>query len=401
MKKIYIYTNLIIILICNNLFSQSDCDLHLRENFFNEEIIGYYLTAIDIESGESNILLFDYELEVNGENCSFPDDIKISFSVSIDIPNYTDGSIEITSGLFTLDFTETSDDLSSVSFRNTDLSLNTQFLPGGVLMNMNSNDYNVNISSDEIDDLSSLILGLGRIPNGRYNFNFSIVDCPSDFECSISGLPKVIDVFVPTYLNLVSPGSVDISDSLSTEVFIPYPVFQWSADYCNKCTNYSIRICEYNPDIHHSLEDAINSVSVLPINSSFYDIGSLNNSFQYPVSGVESLVPGTFYVWQVKRSYETTYGTHDDLSDIFIFKMKDFEHTQNVPISIDQDKLNFIQSIIGETKFNELFVNDDSPFYNYNNTDSNVKINGELKSFEYIIELLNNSNIQIIEVDYE
>ena len=38
MKKIYIYINVLMLLIFNSLFSQSNCNLHLRENFFNEEI---------------------------------------------------------------------------------------------------------------------------------------------------------------------------------------------------------------------------------------------------------------------------------------------------------------------------------------------------------------------------
>ena len=400
MKKIYTYTIFLLIFFINILFSQ--CELKFSKNFFNSDIIGYYLTAIDIDSGESNVLLFDYELELDTsiEDCHFPDEIEIIFNISIDIPNYTNGAIDITSGLFTLDFTNSVENLSSVSFKNTDLSLDTQYLPGGVRMIMNSGDYEVNISSDEIDDLSSLILGLGRIPNGKYYFNFEVVNC-TDFDCNNLYLSETVEVFLPSYLNLVSPGSINISDSLSTQVFIPNPIFQWNADYCSNCSNYAIRICEYNPLLHNSLVDAINSVSILPINQGFYDIGSLTNIFQYPISVSESLVPGSFYVWQIQRSYETTYGNHDELSDIFIFKMKSFDNVGFNPIAIDQDKLNFIISIIGESKFNELFKNQDSPFFNYINTDSNVEINGEEKTFDYLMQLLDNYNIQIIEVDYE
>ena len=400
MKKIHTFTIFRLIFIINILFSQ--CELKFNKNFFNSDIIGYYLTAIDIDSGESNILLFDYELELVSleEDCAFPDEIEIAFSISIDIPNYTEGTIDITSGLFTLDFTDSVDNLSSVSFRNTDLSLDTQFLPGGVRMIMNSGDYEVNISSDEINNLSSLILGLGRIPNGKYYFNFEVVGC-TDFDCNNLYLNETVEVFLPSYLNLISPGSIDISDSLSTEVFIPNPIFQWNADYCSNCSNYAIRICDYNPLVHNSLEDAINSVSILPINQGFYDIGSMTNIFQYPITVSQSLLPGSFYVWQVKRSYETTYGNHDELSDIFIFKMKSFGNFSTNSLSLNQEKFNFIISLLGETQFNQLFKNDDSPFYNYNTTKSNVIINGEEKNFEYLIELLDISNIQIIEVDYE
>ena len=267
-------------------------------------------------------------------------------------------------------------------------------------MLMNSGDYDVNISSDEIDDLSSLILGLGRIPNGKYYFNFEVVGC-TPFDCSNLYLNETVEVFLPSYLNLVSPGSSNVSDSLSTEVFIPNPIFQWNADYCSNCSNFGIRICEYNPLLHNSLDEAINSVSILPIDQGFYDIGSLNNTFQYPVNISEILTPGLFYVWQVKRSYETTNGTYDHFSDVFIFKMKSFDNMQVSSTPLDQDKINFIISILGQTKFNELFSNEDSPFYNYTNTKSNVEINNQVKTFDFLIELFENSNIEIIEVDVE
>ena len=400
MTKILLYIISIIIFSFNALFAE--CELNFNKIFFNSDIIGYYLSAIDIDSGESNVLLFDYELELVNvdENCTFPDEIDISFNISIDIPDYTEGTIDITSGLFTLDFTNAVENLSSVSFKNTDLSLDTQYLPGGVRMLMNSGDYDVNISSDEIDDLSSLILGLGRIPNGKYYFNFEVVGCTS-FDCSNLYLNETVEVFLPSYLNLVSPGTSNVSDSSSTEVFIPNPIFQWNADYCSNCSNFGIRICEYNPLLHNSLDEAINSVSILPINQGFYDIGSLNNTFQYPVNVSEILTPGSFYVWQVKRSYETTNGTYDHFSDVFIFKMKSFDSMQVSSTPLDQDKINFIISILGETKFNELFSNEDSPFYNYTNTKSNVEINNQVKTFDFLIELFESSNIEIIEVDVE
>ena len=397
----YIYTIILYSLFINLSFSQTECELNFKKNFFNSDIIGYYLTAIDLDSGESNMLLFDYELELidQGGNCQFPDNIKIKFDISIEIPSYTNGITEITSGDFYLDFT-TADNISSVSFKNTDLTLDTKYLPGGVRLNMDN--YDKSISDTDIDELSSLILGLGRLPNGKYYFNFEVIECGDELTCDNLLLNEVVEVFLPSYLNLVSPGTSNISDSLSTEVFIPNPIFQWSSDYCSNCSNYSIRICEYNSLIHNSLEDAINSVSILPITQDFYDIGSINNIFQYPISGAENLLPGSSYVWQVKRSYETTQGTYDEYSDIFIFKMKNFDtEQQNIPIALDQDKLEFILSIIGESKYNELFINEDSPFYNFTKTNSNVKVNGEDKTFEYLMELLSNLNIEIIEVDYE
>mgnify|MGYP001501170532 FL=1 len=56
-KKIY----LIFLLNFSFLFS-NEClsTASINEQYFNEEVIGLYLSAIDFDSGESNFLLFDY-----------------------------------------------------------------------------------------------------------------------------------------------------------------------------------------------------------------------------------------------------------------------------------------------------------------------------------------------------
>ncbi len=58
------------------LLADDNCPLTFTENFFNDDIIGYYLSAIDVNTGESNVLLFDYALEF-GLDCPLPDDVDI------------------------------------------------------------------------------------------------------------------------------------------------------------------------------------------------------------------------------------------------------------------------------------------------------------------------------------
>ena len=44
----------------------SDCScVSISRNFFNDEIIGFYLSSIDLESGESSTLLFDYSIDLS------------------------------------------------------------------------------------------------------------------------------------------------------------------------------------------------------------------------------------------------------------------------------------------------------------------------------------------------
>ena len=395
--------------------SGSDCQITICENFFNEDIIGYYLSAIDIESGESNVLLFDYELTFEG--CE-DETIDTEFSISIDIPTLTDGTIEIASGnfkLFDLSYPSIYEEdeygvpvetlVSSinnpirVSVRNTDLNFNSDRLPtNSENAKFKMESYTESFTQDDIDMFTSSLFGLGRVPNGHYQFNFDIIDYggTSDFG-------KSVNVFVPSYLNLISPGSSSIDDSTSTSVFISYPVFQWSGDYCSNCSNYSIRIAEYNPNEHSSLEDAINDISILPNETGFYDIGNQNTAFQYPVIGIQNLLPGKFYVWQVKRSYEATYGTQDEISEIFIFKMKSFDDIQFEDTSENEDILNNIKQLIGENNFNEIF-GEDGILFNFNNASSTISVKGQEKSIDYILELiqkLNNGEIEVQEVEVE
>ena len=199
------------------------------------------------------------------------------------------------------------------------------------------------------------------------------------------------------------PGSSEISDTLSNIVYSSYPVFQWNSDYCSNC-NYSIRISEFNSQNHSSLFEAIEDVSILPATGSgYYNISNSSNIFQYPESGVESLVQGKKYVWQILRSFETTNGVNEELSQIFIFKMQDAAQMQTYSSSSYEVVLDNIKELIGESMFNQLF-GEDGELYNYNSVSSTITVNGEEFSNNYIIELiemLNNNQINIIDVNAE
>ena len=122
------------------------------------------------------------------------------------------------------------------------------------------------------------------------------------------------------------------------------------------------------------------------------------------MTGFEDLYPGHTYVWQIKRSYETTYGLEETLSDVFVFQMKSSESEESNNITeLNEQNLNLILQFIGQAKFDELFTLDSGELYNYN-PNSAININGQEKSIDYLlelIELLNNSKVEIIEVNVE
>ena len=375
------------------------CNITFKENFFNDDIIGYYLSAVDINTGESNVLLFDYELDLDS-NCdlNLPQYVDIKFQIDVDIPGFTSGNVNLASGNFSL-FPNSNLSNRSFSFRNTDMSLEQTFLPGGATLE--GGDY----TFDPIEGLSSAITSGGRLPNGTYFFKFSINDCPDGYVCN-SEINKELNLFIPSFLNSISPGSSTLADTLFNQISIPFPVFQWNSDYCSNCSNYSIRICEFKSNVHSTLEDAINDISILPTGSGYFDIGSSSsNIFQYPSSGFQILNEGSTYVWKVKRSYQTTNGMIEEFSIPFIFKMMNnqpIESTKN--LMVNQSKLLKIKNLIGDIKFNEIFDENNGVLKDFDFTSVQIILNDVEKNEDYLdelLELINSSEIEIIEVEVE
>ena len=94
----------------------------------------------------------------------------------------------------------------------------------------------------------------------------------------------------------------------------------------------------------------------------------------------------------------------EELSDVFIFKMNDYNYQETEDETlVSQQNLDLIMQLIGDSKFNELFNDESGNIYNYDPS-STILVNGVEYSLEYLselIELLNNSNIEIIEVEVE
>ena len=77
---------------------------------------------------------------------------------------------------------------------------------------------------------------------------------------------------------------------------------------------------------------------------------------------------------------------------------------QTQSLAIDEEKLIKIKALIGESRFNEFFNQDNGSLYNFNPSSNTILLNNEEQPFEYLnelIELLNSSSIEIIEVEIE
>ena len=199
---------------------------------------------------------------------------------------------------------------------------------------------------------------------------------------------------------MLSPGG-SLQDTTSTSIFNTLPLFTWSSDYCSQC-EYGIRVSEYNPSLHSSLADAIEDTSVLPSNQnvSFYPLQT-NGSFAYPSQDAFDLIPNNLYVWQIQRSYETTLGTQENKSEIFVFKISSFESLIDNSINEDPHK-EILQALLGY-RYDELF-NDGGQLNNYKVQNNSIILNDQvipISNLYDILEKLNSGEAQIIEIEVE
>ena len=362
----------------------------LNEEYFNESIVGYYLGALDMNTGSTNISLFRYSIRENNNCYQNQSSLRLKFSFKIYSPTLGFYSLrELMSGEIALD-----NIVGPIIISNNDIDFSTTSVPGASFNLINYNgptDYD----SPELTAIISSILQSGKIPNGTYSFNFSLLNESGQL---IDELTKSIEVYEPSYISLVSPGGT-IDDISNSVIFSSLPSFFWQMDYCSNC-DLGIRVCEYDPSIHNSLIDAISSLSMLPVSSyeEFHPINDSYTSFQYPAIDAQQLHPGRMYAWQLKRTYNTTIGTSHLLSPIYLFQIANFNANKTKDPNIDQIRL-----IIGDEKFESIFgSNGTLEGYDYNLKSISSDINSiDIEELYSISAKFNNGSYKLIEVIIE
>ena len=380
------------------------CELNtfkIKEELFNENIVAYYLSAIDVNSGSSNVSLFQYSIESTDNDCyDLESNTALTLQFSMDIYSPEIGfnsSQNLFSGKIILSGIH-----SPIRVSNMDIDYSTTSIPG---VNSFDLDYweGVQFEDEIFELLKSSILSSGKIPNGLYSFNFKLLDEQGQLisNCEECELNRDIIINEPEYINLISPGG-SVSDTSSNIVYSNFPVFTWNSDICSSCVT-QIRVCEFNPNEHSSPSDAINDIANLPngIGDDYYDISeelmnSNLNSFQYPTNNSKNLEAGKLYVWQLKRTYQSTLGIEEILSDIYIFKMFD---AYNQALT----NLETIKLLIGEEKYNQLF-SQTGELSGYNQLEGNITLNGleiSIDDLNQIINQIQNGTITIQEIFVE
>jgi len=193
----------------------------------------------------------------------------------------------------------------------------------------------------------------GKLPDGEYRFELILSSGASEFDLSLSD-EKIETIIVesPSGVNLESPGGL-LADTTFNVVYSTLPSFNWNKGFCNNCITY-IRVSEFKPDLHSSLEEALEDERTLPFNQSLeWSRLSDISTFQYPLNGVRPLENGKIYVWQIKTSVPTTDGMEDETSEIYAFKISD--PSKSSKIEIKNPILQQLKESLGSDKFNSLF----------------------------------------------
>ena len=332
-------------------FPQIEFDVHWTP------YVTYYLSMVDINTGESNMPIFLSELS---RESGAPDSIgvDIEFEIIIDsdalgVDHETLVKVETTQPLI----------LSApIHLSNMDLNLTTDQVfdnqGNPVALHL---DITEQLDMEQAEQMFSAIIQTGQLPDGVYTFR--VVATSENGEQIVK--EDVLNISNPATLQLVSPGGI-LSDTTINEVYTSYPVLQWESDPCNYIDpmtgesgcEYFIRVAEFKSQEHSSMDQAIESVTRLPLDQSlgFEPIGFCMTTFQYPTDGGD-LEPGKVYVWQVRKDLTTTSGTEQLLSDIMSFKVKDFTSSESDDTGADDTTPAGIvlRSLIGDDLADRIF----------------------------------------------
>jgi len=319
--------------------------------------VTYYLSMVDINTGESNMPIFMAKLS-RESGAADTVGVDIEFEIIIDsdalgVDHETLVKVETTQPII----------LSApIHLSNMDLNLATDQIfddhGNPVALHL---DITEQLDMEQAEQMFSAIIQTGQLPDGVYTFR--VVATSEDGQQIVK--EDILNIANPATLQLVSPGGI-LADTTLNEVYTSFPVLQWESDPCNYTNpitgesgcEFFIRLAEFKSQEHSSMDQAIESVTRLPLDQSlgFEPVGFGVTTFQYPTDAGD-LEPGKVYVWQIRKDMTTTAGTEQLMSDIMAFKVKDFTSTESSdPGSEDTSPAGMaLRSLIGDELANQIF----------------------------------------------
>ena len=311
------------------------------------EYATYYLSSFDLQTGASNFQLFRFRLQASG----YPVFTKIVFNVSMVSPVLGIHSETIIVALETSPMQMNAD----IILGNQDLSTNTT-----QLVDVTGTAISLYIAINEVIDVAqfeqilSSVVTTGRLAAGNYTFVVQLYSGSSAEDLSLADTENItLVVESPTYISLESPGGA-LADTSMNEIYNTFPFFIWFPQFCNQC-DMEIRIAEFDPGIHSSVEDAIEDETMIPFDQTedWEFIGNVT-SYQYPVSNARLLEYNKVYVWQIKASLPTTVGVEEIISSISAFRIGAVGGANPIPSGVNP-VVQILGQAISSDEYNSLF----------------------------------------------
>lgn len=249
-----------------------------------------------------------------------------------------------------------------------DQSNTVQTSNGPVTINAESDNIQY-IKGDQQDQLVNSILSMPTVPPGLYTLRYTI-ECIDPVGTDVNDVVSIEFESRPS-VQLVAPANDAVIQT-------NYPVFQWESSGASRECHYGIRICEFDPENHSSLEEALNDESNLPFpdDGGYFELSDAT-SFQYPLTDARELEKGKQYVWQVRKYCPTTRGEELVESEIYKFAIGG---EQVDPVSLA------LQSILGQDQFSQYF-GVSGELAGYSPDPGNIVIDGEVVSMSQLMNL--------------
>lgn len=263
--------------------------------------------------------------------------------------------------------------LAPVTINNKQLSMTMSLddIPdeAGNTISFNEYDYYLIDAAEQTRLQEGILANGGNMPAGTYSLTRYVrgtnPETNQGYNVQYLGFEEYRNIVIAQSagISLIRP---DLGEEIVSNTF---PVFEWNSTGCEE---YYIKICEYNPLMHSSPEDAINGESSFPYPSTgdFAYIGAATSLDYATVSG-KPLEIGKAYAWQIKKVCQSVSSSNEEKSLIYGFTITEAGQT----ITPCQEQL---RSAVGDTQYNILFGRN-GPLYGFGEC-GDITLDGETMS---------------------
>ncbi|MEQ9309384.1 MAG: hypothetical protein RLN90_08010 [Balneolaceae bacterium] len=209
----------------------------------------------------------------------------------------------------------------------------------------------------EGEDFIENLGGITTLPNDIYTFTISVFQVTNALGKQILAT-QTVELGGSDEGIVIDEKSIDLKnpgDIIGAEVNItnPFPQFSWEGNAANRYRVIVVRSNgQDNPESlienAKSSDPTNNGGSLLQFEN--LDLTTIGNTLQYPSSGVQALVPGQTYFWQVSTTIQTAVEVEEINSEVWTFKLSR-PSEESTLAQIDQDTFDALITLVGEERF--------------------------------------------------